>query len=281
VTSYQREREALGERLRELRRDARLTGQQLAEPHGWHQSKVSKIEAGKQTPSDDDIQAWADTCGAPGEAPDLIASVRSLESQYRQHRRQFRSGMAAAQREFGELESATSHLRDFESVYIPGLLQTAEYARHRLTEGITYDDAYNDLSPSVAARMQRQEVLYRADKKFQIVITEACLRYRLCPKRVMLGQLDRLVSASTMSNLRLGIIPFEAEYIVAPNHGFAVFDNEIARVETFSAELYLTEPSEVELYLRVFADLAKVAKYDAEARAIILRVLADLTSSAD
>ncbi len=50
MTSFQREREALGQRLRALRQDARLTGRQLAESQGWQPSKVSRIESGKQTP---------------------------------------------------------------------------------------------------------------------------------------------------------------------------------------------------------------------------------------
>ena len=49
MSSFQRAREALGLRLRELRRDAHLTGRQLAASQGWHPSKVSKVEGGKQT----------------------------------------------------------------------------------------------------------------------------------------------------------------------------------------------------------------------------------------
>ncbi|MGH8965436.1 MAG: helix-turn-helix domain-containing protein, partial [Actinomycetes bacterium] len=51
-------REALGQRLRDIRKDARLTGRQLAESAGWHSSKVSKIEYGRQTPAEDDIRVW-------------------------------------------------------------------------------------------------------------------------------------------------------------------------------------------------------------------------------
>jgi transcriptional regulator with XRE-family HTH domain len=47
MSSFQRAREALGGRLHELRRDARLTGRQLAAEHGWHPSKISKVEGGK------------------------------------------------------------------------------------------------------------------------------------------------------------------------------------------------------------------------------------------
>ncbi|MDQ3153744.1 MAG: helix-turn-helix domain-containing protein, partial [Actinomycetota bacterium] len=65
MTSFQRERQALGLRLRELRRDARLTGKQLAQSQRWQPSKVSRIETGRQTPSDEDVEVWARACGAP------------------------------------------------------------------------------------------------------------------------------------------------------------------------------------------------------------------------
>lgn len=79
MSSFQRAREALGLRLRELLRDARLTGRQLAAAHDWHPSKISKIEGGKQTPSEDDIESWTRGCGHPELAAELIASLRTLE----------------------------------------------------------------------------------------------------------------------------------------------------------------------------------------------------------
>ena len=54
-------RKALGKRLRELRRAAGLTGRQLADALSWPPSKVSKLENGRQTPSDDDVRAWTRT----------------------------------------------------------------------------------------------------------------------------------------------------------------------------------------------------------------------------
>lgn len=276
MSSYQRERESLGERLRELRRDARLTGQQLAEPHGWNQSKVSRIEAGKQTPSDDDIRAWTMTCGAPNETADLLSALRTLEGHYRQFRRQFRSGMANNQRQFQDLEEKTSFLRNFENVFIPGLLQTPAYAWHRLSQGVTYNESADDIDLAVDARMQRQRILYAPGRRFQIIATEASLRYRLCPADAMREQLDRLVSATTLRNIQFGLIPFDAPYSIPPTHGFWIFDEEAVSVETFAAELRITEPTEIALYLRIFDDLSKVARYGTEARAVIQRALTDL-----
>lgn len=105
MSSFQRAREALGLRLRELRRDARLTGRQLAAAYGWHPSKISKIEGGKQTPSEDDIEAWAHGCGHPELAAELIASLWTLEGQYVEFRRMFRAGQRATQDAIAEIEA--------------------------------------------------------------------------------------------------------------------------------------------------------------------------------
>ena len=75
---------------------------------------------------------------------------------------------------------------------MPGLLQTPEYARYRLSESLEEIGAADDVDEAVGARMQRQQVLYRPGKRFNFVITEAVLRYRLCPPEALAGQLDRL-----------------------------------------------------------------------------------------
>jgi len=159
---------------------------------------------------------------------------------------------------------------------IPGLLQTAEYARARFAQGITMFKVPNDINEAVRARAQRQEILYRTDKRFHFVLTEAALRFRLCEPDVTLGQLDRLVSLSALPHVKLGIIGFETAYVVAPWHGFWLLDNERVMVETYSAELNLAQPQEVELYGSVFDQLAAVASYGRAARTIITRVIDDL-----
>jgi transcriptional regulator with XRE-family HTH domain len=281
VSSFQRAREALGLRLRELRRDAQLTGRGLAASAGWHPSKISKIEGGKQTPSEADIEAWARACGQPDLAADMVAWLRTLEGQYVEFRRMFRTGQRAKQEAIAEIESGTTCLRNFEPVLVPGLLQTPDYARYRLAERLEEIGASDDVDEAVAARMQRQQVLYRPAKQFHFLITEAVLRYRLCPLEVMAGQLDRLVALSTLTTIRFGVIPFETQLPVAPVHGFYVHDDRVVYVEHFTAELQLTQPAEVTAYTSVFDQLAEVACYGAGARALITGALADIAASVE
>lgn len=278
MSSFQRAREALGLRLRELRHDARLTGRQLAESQGWHPSKISKIEAGKQTPSLADIENWARACGRPDLAAELGASLRTLEEQYTEFRRLFRAGQRLHQVALAEVETEAQSVRNFENVMIPGLLQTPGYARSMLSERLADITSVDDVDDAVAVRMQRQQILYRSGKQFHFVITEAALRYLLCPPDVMAGQLDRLVALSTLTTVRFGVIPFSVQFPVIPLQGFYIYDDRAVHVENFTAALQLTQPAEIAAYAKLFGQLAETARYGANARAVITRALADLTA---
>ena len=107
------------------------------------------------------------------------------------------------------------------------------------------------------------------------MLTEAALRFRLCPPAVLLG---RLVSLSQLPNVRLGIIGFETQYATSPWHGFWLYDSERVLIETFSASLNLRQPQEIELYQTTFEQLAAVASYGRAARVIINRAADELAS---
>ncbi len=281
MTSVDEARSALGKRLRELREQAGLNGKQLAESLAWPASKVSKLELGRQTPTDDDLRAWANVTNSEAETDALLASLHTLEIQHAEWKRVLRVGLGSHQKELIEQDGGTKLYRVFESTFIPGLLQTSEYARVRFARAVMVHKTPNDINEAVRARMQRQEILYRPDKRFHFVLTEAALRYRLCPIDAMLPQLDRLVSLSALRNLRLGVIDFTTPYVSDPRHGFWLFDDDRVRVETFSAELNLRQPPEIALYTGIFEQLADVASYGSEARAIITQVIDDLAAEAE
>lgn len=273
-------RRALGKRLRELRSSAGITGRDLAESLGWQASKVSKLENGKQTPSDDDIRSWARLTGSEAETEGLLASLHTLETQYADWQRQLRGGLRPHQYQLAEIDARTKLFRVFDPATIPGLLQTAEYARARFTEGAVLFNMPNDIDLAVRTRMQRQELLYRRDKRFHFVLTEAALRYRRSSLEVQLAQLDRLMSLSALPNVKLGIIGFGTQLIVGPWHAFWLRDQGRVTIETFSAELNLAQPQEIALYTGIFSRMATIASYGRAARSIITRVIDDLAPEA-
>ncbi|WP_337906103.1 helix-turn-helix transcriptional regulator [Kribbella solani] len=279
VSSFQRARESLGNRLREMRLDAQLTGRDLAGAAGWGPSKVSKIEAGRQTPSDADLTAWARICDRDEVVPELTASLRSLEQQYVEFRRMFRTGLPSRQKSIADIEASTTVTRNFEPCFVPGLLQTAEYARYRFAEGDPDESERGvpkseaELDEAIAARMDRQRILHRGDKKFHFVMTEAVLRYQVCPPDVMTGQIGHLISMTTLPTIRVGVIPFGAPLAVAPIHGFYLYDDKLVLVELFTAVLNVSQAGEIGAYERSFGHLANAAVYGGEARALLTRTL--------
>lgn len=259
-------REALGLKLREIRLDASLSGKDLAARLDWQASKVSKIELGRQTPTDQDIRFWLQACEAPGREHDLITELRTLNLKYAEWRRQLGTGVRARQQEIHGAERQASSIRAFQTSIIPGLLQIPAYIEARFTETVEVWGISNDIQQGMQARLQRQEALYRVD--CHIVVTEAAIRYGLAPREVMIEQLDRLLMATTLPKVRLGVIPLDAQYPVVPYHGFHLLDDRVL-VETFSAELTLMQPTEIALYEKVFDLLAGAARYGLEARKII------------
>jgi transcriptional regulator with XRE-family HTH domain len=276
VSDFQREREALGQWLAQLRRDADLQGKELAGLLSWHASKVSRIELGKQTASKDDVTAWARAVGKPEAAGELTARVTALETHYVSHRRMLTQGHTALQRVWAANEDATTNLRVFESGLVPGLLQTADYARYVFRAMAELKQLLDDADTAVAARMERQRVLYEPAKRFHFVVTSGALRARTCPAEVMRGQLDRLMVATTMERVRLGIIPDETQLRVPPMHGFWILDERLVQTEVFAADLNLTDESEIGLHIEAFNRFASSAVYAAAARAVLAKLALEL-----
>lgn len=222
----------LAERLARLRKAAGLTGERMAEQLGWQRTKISKLENGRQMPTPDDIVAWAQICGRRDAAPELLGMLSEAETLHRQYRHLRRRGHAAIQQEFDRAVRQGKRIRNFEVSFIPGLLQTAAYARCRVLEAVrVYGFDPDGVEAAVAERMRRQEVLYETGRQFEFIMTEAALRLLVCPPGVMLGQLDRLASISGLPSITLGIIPLDTELSVAPVNGFLTVD-DVTYIET-------------------------------------------------
>jgi transcriptional regulator with XRE-family HTH domain len=194
-SSAKQAQQALGVRLRELRKDAGLTARALASATGQHYTRVSKIEHGVQAPTDADIRAWCHACRAEDQVPDLIATQRAVESAYLEFRRQSRAGMkrVLGAHTRGRYER-TKLFRIYEHNVIPGLFQTSAYCAEMLSFWIEFLGTSNDLDEAVSVRMDRQQVLYRRDKRFHVVLEEQALRTWFGSAEVQLGQLDRLLA---------------------------------------------------------------------------------------
>lgn len=273
TTSADQARASLGVRLRDIRRDAGLSGTALAELADWLPSKVSKIEHGKQTPSEDDLRVWCEHCRALDQLPDLIAAVRSIETQFAEWRHIVRSGTRRRQQASAAVYERTRLFRIYEPAVVPGLLQTRDYAVAVLSSFIDFVRVPDDADEGATARLQRQRVLTHGDRRFQMVLGQQALHTNVGGIEVMAGQLEHLLAVLKLPRLRLGIIPFDAPYRVPLNSGFWILDEALVQFDTYSAELSLVRPDEIALYSRAFERLAALAVYGAEAKGIIAGTL--------
>lgn len=278
-SSARKVQEALGLRLRNLRKDAGLTGRELAVATGWHFTRISKLEHGVQPPTDADIRAWCAACRADDQVADLIAQARAIESMYVEYRRRARSGVKQLMLAFQTSYETAEQFRIYEHNVIPGLFQTADYIRAVLTFWMRFLNTANDLDEAVAARLERQSILYEARRKFAVVLEENALRTWFGTAETMAGQLDRLLTLMTLPNVALGIIPSMIERNGVGSAGFWIFDDKLVTLETPTASIEITQPQELGLYVRMFDLLRQSAVYGRDARSLIIRAQSEMTDS--
>lgn len=269
-SSVQRARQELGERLRDIRLDAGLSGRDLSRAAGWHEAKTSRIELAKQAPSDSDIRTWCEICHVPDQAVDLIAASRAADSMYQEWRRLHRTGMRRLQEARGTLYEKTRLFKVYMSTVMPGFLQVPGYAGALMSAITEFQGTPDDVEQAVTARMKRNRVVGSEVHGFVILLEESVLRYRIGGPDVMSAQLGHLLSCTALPNVRIGIIPFAAD--ARPMwtlEAFTVFDDTRVHVETLTAQVTVTAPGEVIVYLRAFDQLARLAVYGTEARSLI------------
>lgn len=274
-TDYQQAREALGARLREVRfscPDGRLTGQQLAQRLGWPGSKVSKLENGRQTATPEDLRAWAESTSQPETYPELASRLRGFESHIRSWRRALANGFTPVHESLSREIERTTELRMWEESVIPGMVQTPDYARHVITRYSELLGPASDIEDAVRARMERQAFLYRAGRRFHVLMWEAALWARVCPPEVLAAQLDRLLGIVGMDTIHLGIVPLDAALRLPAANGFWILDDRLVVAEDWHAEIWLDDADSVTLYTKVWATLRDSAVFGAEAQHVVARV---------
>jgi len=272
----------LGAALRRLRTDARLSGEQVAAQVGISQSRVSRIELGQQSAPVTIIQQWAQAVGASeADIAELTELAEAAATQATTWRRAMARGLVKLQEDSRDLESRAASILNFQSMRIPGLLQVPEYARRVFAED--HPPGHPDISAAVAARMNRQAILYDESKHLEFIIAEVALRWPIGPPSLMRAQLDRLTMVSDLGNVTTGIIPLDAEISVWHDHGFnIVYDTEgdaIVHVETLTTGLTITDPDDVARYREAFDHLRRTALSGSDAKQIVERAMAQYNRS--
>jgi transcriptional regulator with XRE-family HTH domain len=263
--------------VRTLRRNAGLTGVELARRASISQSRVSRIETGHLVPQADEVDRLATALGADADTrAHLQDQARAARSTMRSWRTLHARGFAQHQADIARREQAASQIRMFQPNLVPGLLQTAEYARH-VIELSTTDQ---DLASAVAGRMARQSILYERGKTFAFLVTEGALRWRIAPTDDHAGQLRHVATLATLANVSVGVIPWRARVGALQNTMFCLFDEGFAFVETMTGEATTQDRHDLDHLAATFTALSEAAVTGEDAIAELHRIASELTALA-
>lgn len=269
---------ALGTRLRALRAEAGLTGAVLAQRAGVGQPTVSKVETGRMVPSLDVLDRLSRALGldeaVSREVRGLLAAVVAAE----ESRPSVDDASVLGTTVDEEVRSARL-VRSFQCVVLPAMLQSAEYARHVFAGAL--DPTPEAVGRAVAARVDRQSVLYEPERESVFVLTEGVLRTWPGSPALMLAQLDRLLAVESLSTVRLGVIPWQRAVPVLPRHGFTLCDQRAVVVETFDGERVSVDSAEVAAYEETFTRFERAAVFGAEMRKLLVQVMAEFRDLGD
>ncbi|MEV3970807.1 helix-turn-helix transcriptional regulator [Streptomyces sp. NPDC050698] len=254
-------RRKLGAELRALRTSAGLTSGEAARLVGWHQSKVSRIETGTSGVKPADVRLLLDAYGvADTQLRDLLLVLAGGDASDGRHHwwHAYRGVLPPTYRDFISLESQAGTMRTLETTVVPGLLQTPEYAR-AVTRAAVEGLAEDRVDALVEVRLARQDVL-RADPPLELsaVLDEAVLRREVGGPGVMTRQLERLVEAARLPQVRLQVLPFAAGAHIGVTGPFVIFsfsstsDLDVVVLDHLTSSLYLERKEDLQAYTEAF-----------------------------
>ncbi|GAA0912743.1 helix-turn-helix transcriptional regulator [Nonomuraea longicatena] len=174
------------------------------------------------------------------------------------------------------LEGAASIIRTYENQFVPGLLQTPEYARSVIR--LAHDSvAPGELDRRVGLRMRRQQRVLDGALKIWAVIDEAVLRRTIGGPGIMDAQIERLLELTAMPNVTLQVVPFDRGGHAAAGGPFSLLRfpetelPDVVYMEQLTSALYLDKPAESEQYLQVMDRLSVQADLPEESRSFLER----------
>jgi transcriptional regulator with XRE-family HTH domain len=244
----------------------------LGDQIGVSQSTISRFETGRMLPSVAIVRRMLEVLAVPhDEAAEIEDLARTLATEFNSWRVVMRKSFADHQADYAAREAAATRISCYESAVLPGLLQLPDYTRHVLSRvGVPVDTG----PEAIAARMQRQTILYEPARHFDFFITEAALRAQVCPPDVLRAQWDRLLIAGSMENVSVRVLPTAAQREVVAFNSFTMFDDDLVVVETQTAETVVRDADDIAVYASVGAELDRVALTPVATATLIRQLLA-------
>lgn len=262
----------LSKTLRQLRKEAGLSGTDAAKQAGLSQSKVSRTEVGTFMPTPEQVEALCRVYQASSEQRrELVGMARELSEDKVSSRVVFERGGWLLQERIARIEQLAGRIRNVcPSGVMPGLLQSEDYASALFGESMSTQDR----DRTVAARLARQN-LFDSDREFAFVLTEGPLRYNIGGAAVMDALLNHVIEVSRRDNVHVGVIPSTTAVTVPILHPFDLYDQRAVLVGTQTATALLTNQRDVAEYEEHWNELEKFVTWGNDARDIIADTAAE------
>jgi transcriptional regulator with XRE-family HTH domain len=252
----------LGKRLRDLRVAANRSLEYAAAALGVSVLAIRRIEQGQVKWKLPYIKVLLEEYGVSGEEAKtfLALSAEANQPGWWYH---YRDVLPDWFRAFVSLEEEASLIRAYEPHYIPGLMQTEDYARTVLRAGLSDAD---EIERRVQLRMERQrKLLQSGDVEHWVLMDETVLRRPVAPPAVMQDQIDHLIDLVALPNVTLQVIPF-ALYLHDGMYGpFHIFRfpfpemQDIVYVETVLGSYYVDQYDDVAAYQEALDRMSALA----------------------
>ena len=244
----------LGAQLRRLREGKGISREDAGYEIRASGSKISRMELGRVSFKERDVADLLSMYGVTdaAERDALLGLARQANNPGWWHH--YGDILPPWFQSYLGLEAAASLIRTYEIQFVPGLLQTPEYARAVILLGHAGADA-DEIDRRVELRRQRQQILARTEPpQLWAVIDEAVLRRPIGGPEVMRAQIEALIEAAKQPNIRLQIIPFHAGGHAAAGGPFAILRfpepelPDVVYVEQLTSAIYLEKRDDVDHY---------------------------------
>jgi hypothetical protein len=252
----------VGSMLRRLRTEKGITREEAADAIRASAWKIHRLENGQVGFKDRDLVDLLALYGISDQQE--VAALLELAREANSPGWWFRYGDLVPPwfRAYMDLESAATLIRAYEGQLVPGLLQTADYARATIA-GMLLPQAPDEVERRVTLKLARQQILEKPDgPRLWAVVEEAALRRSVGGTRVMRGQLERLIDATGMANVVLQVLPLSVAVHPAMTGAFSILrfaDQELPDVvylEQLTNALYLDRLDDVNQYLQVMDSIS-------------------------
>jgi transcriptional regulator with XRE-family HTH domain len=275
-------RRRLRTQLRAARTSNELTQEQVAKAMDWSLSKMNRIEKAKSNISTNDLKALLPFYGITDKerTEELVALARATRQSP-----QLRSDVAPAELlELIEYESTASAVSQFEPMFVPGILQTEEYASAVLQ--FFYDEkaANERVAAMVELRTRRRELLTRENPpRFSFVLDESVIHRLVGGPSVTSRQLRHLVNVAEPPNVTIQIVPFAAGLHPGMKGPFEIvqFDDEpdenIVFLENSRGDIISDDPEETRNYLKVFKRIKEASLEPSDSVGLLRKSAGEVT----